>query len=300
MRILDWIKSNPITAILILLVVWLGWQQIAPIRYKPLVSRNTTSTLDVYGGAEGTAGIAYDDAARTSFPQPPIDQYPPTNSTDRKVISNASISLLVDDVQNTKDMIISKAQDLGGYMVTSTISRPTESPYAQVTVRVPSERLDEALQAYKAMGIKVTYENLTGRDITDQYTDIEQRIDDLQETKDRYEAIREQATTVDELVKVTDQIVAIQKQIDTLVGQQTYLDQSAKFSRISIDLSTDELALPYAPDDVFRPAVTFKLAVRGLLTTLTNWAEAGIWIVVYGVVWVPLALVALWWLRRKR
>jgi len=63
-------------------------------------------------------------------------------------------------------------------------------------------------------------------------------------------------------------------------------------------LSTDEIALPYQPDDNFRLGVIFKLAVRSLMTTLRFGLSSLIWIAVYGVVWIPVLVIMVILLRR--
>ncbi len=69
-------------------------------------------------------------------------------------------------------------------------------------------------------------------------------------------------------------------------------------AKVTIYLSTDEMALPYAPSNAWRPAVIFKLAVRSLIGSLRSLASVLIWIVVYSVIWLPI-LIAILLLRKK-
>ena len=55
-----------------------------------------------------------------------------------------------------------------------------------------------------------------------------------------------------------------QSQIDSYKGQQDALKKNAQLAKLTIYLSTDEIALPYAPSETFRPQIIFKLAVRGI------------------------------------
>jgi len=95
----------------------------------------------------------------------------------------------------------------------------------------------------------------------------------------------DQATRVSDLMEIQMQLTNIQQQIDSYKGQQNYLEQTSKLTSISVTLSTDELALPYAPDKAWRPEVIFKLAVRSLVGTLRGFGSAAIWIAVYSPVW---------------
>ncbi|PJE66634.1 hypothetical protein COU93_03235, partial [Candidatus Shapirobacteria bacterium CG10_big_fil_rev_8_21_14_0_10_36_6] len=79
--------------------------------------------------------------------------------------------------------------------------------------------------------------------------------------------------------------------INSVKGQQKYFEQSAKLSKITIYLSTDDLALPYAPTNEWRPAVVFKEAVRSLINNIRGLGNILIWVVVFSPLWIPAIFV---------
>lgn len=226
-------------------------------------------------------------------------EFPPTDQQPRLVIQDTGLSLLVEDVPSTVESIKQKAEELGGFLVNSQVNKPEEAASGHITVRVPSDRRDEALASFKNQAIRVVSENVTGRDVTDQYVDLEARLEVLNQTKTKFEAILEQADEVNELLQVQRELTNLQAQIDSVRGQQQYLEQSAQLTAIDIYLSTDELALPYAPDEVWRPQVVFKLAVRSLISSLRAVGDGLIWLGVYAPIWLPVLLLAWWWSRRR-
>ena len=153
-------------------------------------------------------------------------------------------------------------------MVSSSLTQPEEAPYAVVVVRIPSNNFRSILDNFRQMAIKVTSENITGRDVTDEYVDIEARLTTLEKTKARFEEIMDQAVKIDDILRVQREIISLQSQIDNLKGRQQMLEQTAALSRITIYLSTDEIALPYTPSDTFRPTVIIKQAIRSLILNL--------------------------------
>jgi len=82
-----------------------------------------------------------------------------------------------------------------------------------------------------------------------------------------------------------------------------YMDGASSTTLITIYLSTDELGLPYAPSQAWRPEVIFKQAVRSLLLNARSVANLGIWVVVYipalVFVWVAWVLVKRFVFKRK-
>jgi hypothetical protein len=186
---------------------------------------------------------------------------------------------------------VNYAEKSGGFMVTSSFNRPEESPFATVTVRVPSDKFKETLEYFRSLSIKVTNETLYGQDVTEQYTDIEARIATLEKTKVKFEEILNTATRIQDILQVQREIISLQTQIDSYVGQRIALEENVAYTKITVYLSTDELALPYTPDKAFRPNVIFKLAVRSLVGSLRGIAEKLIWVGVYSVIWIPVLLI---------
>lgn len=222
------------------------------------------------------------------FPSYPSksSEYAPTETKERLVVQESSLSLVVKDVRESGEKIMDKAKEVGGFMVSSSLTQPEEEPYANIEIRVPSDKLKEFLDYCRKLAVKVSSENLRGKDVTDEYTDIEARLETLNKTKAKFEEILEPAVKVDDILQVNRELINIQQQIDNLKGKQKYLEQTAKLSKISIYLSTDELSLPYAPPQTFRPKVIFKQAVRSLIGTTRKIATASIWVAVYAPIWI--------------
>ena len=75
-------------------------------------------------------------------------------SVDRLVIKNASLSIAVDDPLKSMDNISHMAEAMGGFVVSAdmyqqSLSNGVKVPQVSLTIRVPAERLDEALSTIK-------------------------------------------------------------------------------------------------------------------------------------------------------
>lgn len=222
----------------------------------------------------------------------------PSDSANRLVIQDTSLSLQVDNVEERIKEIDSRTKDLGGFLINSNLSKPNGVGSGTISVRIPEAKRSEALDLFKKMAVKVVSENINGTDVTDQYTDLQARLDVLLKTKVKFEEILDKAFNVSDLMNVQQQLINLQQQIDSVKGQQKYFEQSAKLSKITIYLSTDDLALPYAPTNEWRPTVIFKEAVRSLLLTGRSAGNLLIWVVVYSPI-IVLGL-GVYWLWKKR
>ena len=282
-----------ITVAIVLVVLYFGWNLIQSFFGVNLRSFNVAQTKysspsydsGMYGTVNLSAPGGYEEIADTSVVSNTA------TSQSRMVVQSSNLSLLVKDVKDAGDKILNFTKDKDGYMVTTSYNSPSESPFATITVRIPSGKFDEALNYFRTLAIKVTNENLQGRDVTDQYVNIEERLATLTKTKIRLTSIMEMTNDVTEIMRVQKEIINLQQQIDILTGQQKALAEEVAMTKITVYLSTDELSLPYTPDTKFRPQVVFKLAVRSLLNTLRSLGELIIWVGVYAVIWVPAIII---------
>lgn len=298
-----WIKNNKLTIILLLIIFYLL------LKNRFSFYSNKSNTLEYSYTPDVSGSISSDSVAKTSLGLRrgeneisnimPVrkEAAPITESQDKLVIRESSLSLLVDNVVKVQKQIIKKAEELGGYMVDSYLDNPQEMAMATVIVRVPQEKLDQALTYFRNLSIKVIAEKLQGQDVTDQYIDIEARLKTLYKTKARFEEIMEKATQVQDILNVQREIINLQSQIDSLKGQQQYYEKNAQMAKLTVYLSTDEVALPYTPSELWRPQVIFKQAVRSLISSLRKFATILIWVVVYSVIWLPVGLVVFFFYR---
>lgn len=293
-RFLNWTKTHKLTAMLLLAVFYLVYKQFAP---PAQFSRNATNfaPMPISGGGNE---MAY---SKSIAPAMPIarDEVAPTDQSERLVIQETSLSLVVKDVSVAVNAIQQKTEQLGGFLVNSHVSKPQESGNGAIIVRVPSTKLAEALASFRSTGLRVTDEQVNGVDVTDQYVDLDARLKTLEKTKAKFEDILDKAIQVQDLLNVQRELINLQSQIDSVKGQQQLLKKSADLAKITVYLSTDEYSLPYAPAEPWRPNVIFKEAVRALVTRARSLATAGIWIVVFTPIWAPI-LGVLWFVNKKK
>lgn len=290
-KLINWLKTNKLLAVLILIIVYLVLKD-----YSLPVSRlsQSISRSPKFG--------SYEMGMDTSLSYPLEQAAPAPEVKERLVIKESTISLLVKKVAAVQKTISQKAQELGGYMVNTYLSHPEEAEAASgsITIRIPQEKLDQALDSFRLLAVKVVSENLSGQDVTDEYVDIEARLATLYKTKVKFEEILSKAEEVDDLLRVQRELVNLQEQIDALKGQQQYLEKSAAMSRVTVYLATDELALPYAPTEAWRPQVIFKQAIRSLVGAFRKLGTAIIWLGVYSVIWGPVLIIYIFLRHRKK
>lgn len=229
---------------------------------------------------------------------------------NRLVIKNADLTIVVDNPGAGMATITKMASDMSGYVVSSKsfktkISSGAEVPQATITVRVPAEKLDEALTKIKALvrdpAREIISDTTTGKDVTADYVDLQSRLTNLQNTEEQLHKIQDSATKTDDVLAVFNQLTQIRQQIEQIKGQIKFYEESANLSAISVQLLSAESIAPitiggWAPVGVVRDAFQTLINVGKLLV------EILIWLVIF---FLPLGLVLYFpgrwiWRRVKR
>lgn len=300
MRLFAWLKQNKIATLLLIIVLYLIGKNVLGSIFSLQSKRQSFSypSSDIASPGIGGKNLDFSQPLQNFLPKTGSDYAPSPETTDRLVVHESYLSLLVQDVKSVTDKIIEYAKSNGGYMVNSSLESPQESPSGTVIIRIPSTKLTAALDYLRNLSIKVVSENLVGEDVTDQYVDVESRLSTLYKTKVKFEDILEKAVNVQEILNVQREIINLQSQIDSLKGQKQYLEKNAQMAKVTIYVSTDEIALPFTPIETWRPNVIFKLAIRSLIGNLRNLGTLTIWVIVYSVIWIPILLI-IYFLKRR-
>jgi hypothetical protein len=234
-------------------------------------------------------------------------------SAIRLVIKNASLSIAVDDPAKSMDTISHMAESMGGFVVSANMSQTYLSNGAQVpqvsmTIRIPAERLDEALVTIKAeTSLPIINENVSSQDVTAEYTDLGSRLTNLQAAEAQLQEIMGSATKTEDVLAVYAQLVSVREQIEVIKGQMQYYEQSAAMSAISVELIANAAVQPITIAG-WQPGGVAKEALQSLIHTLQSLANFGIrlailYIPVLLVIFGPIILI-IWgivsWIRRGR
>ena len=220
-------------------------------------------------------------------------------SGDRNLILTAKIDMRSKDPWATSDRAQAIASGLGGDVLNLSQSGTADSRSASLTIRVPSSRFGDALQQLKSLEGEVQTSGVSAQDVTDQFVDLQARLTAKQAEEQRYIAILNRANTIDEILKVDASLGSVRTQIEQLTAQINGIKQRTDFSTISMSISTISALPGDTTSKVWDPAKTVGRALAALGAMLQVFADAVIWLIVFG--WLPLlAFVAMIFAARTR
>lgn len=216
----------------------------------------------------------------------------PSSGQERLVIQNANLNMIVKDPRVSMDKIEAMAKVMGGYLVSSnlydTYSPEGEKlPQATIVVRVPAEKVDDALKQIKSEALEPPTETRSGQDVTQQYVDLQSQLRNLQAAEAQLTKIMNDATKTEDVLNVFNQLTAVQGQIEVVKGQIQYYEQSAAFSEISTQLIAQESLSPIKVGG-WTPQGALGEALQSLVNFFHGLVD---FLIVFAVYWLPVLIV---------
>jgi hypothetical protein len=201
----------------------------------------------------------------------------------RVVLKNATLSLVVKDVQAMVTTVSKMAEEGGGWIVDSNLNRitTTSGDYdrATITIRVPAERFTDTLARIKTDALTVETEEITGQDVTADYVDLSSRVANLEASEAQYRKFMDNAQKTDDVINLQRELERVRGEIEVIRGRLRYYDESAAFSSVSLTLRT-ETAQRTEPSAVWEPGKTVQDAFAALLDVLKGLVNVVVWSVI--------------------
>ena len=220
--------------------------------------------------------------------------------TQRMVIKDAEMELLVDNTDIAVAKVTQIAGDYGGYIISAQTFLKDQNKFATIRIGVPSGNFETVLNNLRNVGIKVIQETASGKDVTAEYVDLESRLENLEATAARVRSFLEAAETVEEALKVNQELSKLEQEIEQIKGQMRFYEGRSAFSTISVSLKP-QLPTPtptltptptptLTPKPGWNPMNTIEESTGVLETLVKVTINVLIWLV---VLVGPFALVAL-------
>jgi hypothetical protein len=179
---------------------------------------------------------------------------------------------------------------MGGFIANSNVWRDEGHQRASVTVRVPAEKLDQALSQFRGLAVEVESESLDSQDVTEEYVDLQARLKNEQRTEaellELLDSRSETGKTAD-ILEVHRELGQVRSRIEQIQGRLNYLNNLSSMATVSITLTPDALQQPVVVAG-WRPRGTALNAFRTLQRTLQFFGDFAI---VFFVLILPVVLV---------
>ncbi len=187
-----------------------------------------TSSLDVSYGSDSESDDTLSSGSTTSL----------TLGDDTKIINTGNLTVQTPDLSAASAALITLLADYGGYIESQEVYQFTSRSAAEYVLRVPAEYFDALMNAVSESELcTVTYQSISREDVSESYSDIENRLETLELKLSRLQELLLQAESVEDLITIESAISDVEYEIESLTTQKNHYDSLIGYSTIYLCLS---------------------------------------------------------------
>jgi len=154
-----------------------------------------------------------------------------------KIIKSAKARYKVENVKLATRTIKKIAGRYNAYISDLRYTNDLYKKENRFTIKIPQQHFHAMMDSIGYIVDFVEYENITTKDVTEEYVDIQTRLKTKLEVKSRYEIIlRKNAKTIEDILATEEKLRIIQEEIESAQGRLKYLSNKVSYSTIQIDL----------------------------------------------------------------
>jgi len=223
----------------------------------------------------------------------------PSTEEERMIVRNGDMSLVVEDVVDARDEIAQLTVRFDGYVVSSQVWGEEQDIRGYISIRVPDGKFDQALTELRELAVRVTSESTDSRDVTEEYVDLQSRLNNAEATESQYLALLEKAVDVEDILNIYNSLSRVRNEIEQIKGRMQYLERTSSMSLITVNLRPEATAKPLVRVG-WSAFEILKAAVRGIVI-FGQWLGAiAIWLLIFIPIWGTILGIIYWRRRKKR
>jgi hypothetical protein len=164
----------------------------------------------------------------------------------RKIIKEGEINFETKNIAETRKVIYSSLQNLGGYIAAENEANDTADTRQTyiLKARIPEKNFDRFLESVSANAARIDSKNIRAKDVTADYIDYTVQIANNKKLEDRYLELLKKGDKISDLLEIENKITQIQTTIDSTQGQLNYLLKQVEYSSLDITFYTKSIVKP--------------------------------------------------------
>ena len=213
-----------------------------------------------------------------------------TSKITNQIIKTGYLNFEVDSIKKAKLKVDQILDSVNGYYENEQFHSYGQRNKYQLKIRIPNDRFDTFIDLLEADTGNLLSKNISAKDVTEEFVDINIRLESNLAYLNQYKEILKKAKTIEEILEVQERIRYISTEIDSKKGRLKYLADQVKYSTLSVEL-TQKVVYKKPSNPFFsRIANAFENGFNGFLNFL----------VLIVNLWPFIILGLLIWFSRKR
>ena len=242
---------------------------------------------------DDNSGYAFDAESQRQITSTPISLQKTSNSSlvpveqqevvKKRIIKDGRLGIQVNEIEIAKTRIDTLVKKFSGYYSNESFNNSDwESSYV-LKIRIPSARFESFLKDLESGDGEIQHKTIDARDVTDQFIDLETRLESKKAYLKRYMELLKRAQTIKEILQIEEKIRGLQEEIESTLGRLKYLGDLVDYSTLDLTI-TEKKDFQYDPVQRDKFAEKFKQSlskgwfgfIDALLFTIKIWP---LWII---------------------
>lgn len=216
---------------------------------------------------------------------------------DRKIIKTGSLSLRVNDIEIAMNEVNQMISQIGGLVENSGLYEQKQTGLwnGWMNVKVPADKFDNAFGEIKQIAKEVEREEISSRDVTDEYVDIEATLRNMRAEEEQYLSIMNRASEVEEVIKVAEKLYEVRGRIERTEARLLNLSRQVEMSSINISFTSEGEVNILGIN--WRPSFVLRKGLADMLTALNYSFEAFVYILFrlpIIMIWLAVVAIVVW------
>ncbi|WGK65837.1 DUF4349 domain-containing protein [Croceiramulus getboli] len=183
------------------------------------------------------SAVAIEDAAfemeameRQSAPKVVVDVAQP----EQQIIKTGNLRFETQDLTETHASILSFVEKYRGFVQTDNSGKDYNRQYYNMTVRIPTTHFQETIDHIAKEVALFEEKTVSRRDVTEEFVDLEARLNAKRALETRYMDLLKKANTVEDILKIERELANIREEIESRQGRLEYLQNQVALSTLHI------------------------------------------------------------------
>lgn len=184
--------------------------------------------------AEETAIV--DQQPQNDSPQS-IDNIEKQEVSKKRIIKDGRLGIRVSELENTKSRIDSLIICHGGYYANERLNNSDWEISYSLNIRIPSANFTRFISDIETGDGEILYKEINARDVTDQFIDLETRLENKRSYLKRYNDLLVKANSIKEILEIEEKIRVLEEEVESTTGRLKYMSDLVDYSTLDLTIS---------------------------------------------------------------
>jgi hypothetical protein len=164
----------------------------------------------------------------------------------KKIIKDGRMGMTVSDLSKTKSKTDALVKSHGGYYESESLNNSDYESSYTLKVRIPGSNFEKFIAGIESEDGEIMYKTIDARDVTDQFIDLETRLNTKRNYLARYNELLKKAQAVKDILEIEEKVRGLEEEIDSTIGRLKYLSDQVDYSTLDLTI-TKEKEFKYNP-----------------------------------------------------